>query len=327
MAATDAHTKTEVSAREKVHLPSGETTCAAWHYPGTNGGCVVMAAGAAVTKEPGTDRFATRFNQAGFTVLAFDFRHLGESGGEPRQVVSVRKQQADYEAAIKFARTLPEVDPERIAIWGFSLAGGHVIAVAARHPDLAAAIAQMPLADARAVAPIAIHHATLPTFLRLVARSVVDAIGGLFGREPLLVPLAAERGVVAAVNSPDGQDGQRALDPHGDYPDWQQEIAARAAIAVGFYRPVRTASRIESPLLVVACDGDQTVLPGPGIRAAERAPRGEVALIPGGHYSPFLGCHERAVEAEVGFLRRHLLGSAQATDARAVAEVSLEETA
>ena len=42
-----------------------------------------MAAGAGVIKEPGTDPFAKRFNQAGFTVLAFDFRHLGESGGEP----------------------------------------------------------------------------------------------------------------------------------------------------------------------------------------------------------------------------------------------------
>jgi predicted alpha/beta hydrolase len=67
--------------REKVHLRSGKTTCAAWHYPGTNGAYVIMAGGLAVTKEPGTDRFATRFHEAGFTVLAFDYRHLGESGG------------------------------------------------------------------------------------------------------------------------------------------------------------------------------------------------------------------------------------------------------
>ena len=59
--------------RHKVHFVSGGTECAAWHYPGSNGGCVVMAAGVGVTKEPGTDRFAKRFNEAGFTVLAFDF--------------------------------------------------------------------------------------------------------------------------------------------------------------------------------------------------------------------------------------------------------------
>jgi uncharacterized protein len=28
--------------------------------------------------------------------------------------------------------------------------------------------------------------------------------------------------------------------------------------------------------------------------------------MPGGHYEPFLGGHERAVEAELSFLRRHL---------------------
>src|SRR3989442_1448002 len=40
-----------VVLREKVHFPSGDTTCAASHYPGTNGGCVIMAGGFAVTKE------------------------------------------------------------------------------------------------------------------------------------------------------------------------------------------------------------------------------------------------------------------------------------
>lgn len=36
--------------REKVRFISGGIDCVGWHYPGTNGGCVVMAAGGAVTK-------------------------------------------------------------------------------------------------------------------------------------------------------------------------------------------------------------------------------------------------------------------------------------
>lgn len=35
--------------REKVHFVSGDTKCAAWHYPGTNGACVIMAGGLVVT--------------------------------------------------------------------------------------------------------------------------------------------------------------------------------------------------------------------------------------------------------------------------------------
>jgi hypothetical protein len=34
-----------------------------------------------------------------------------------------------------------------------------------------------------------------------------------------------------------------------------------------------------------------------------------------GHYEPFLGGHERAVEAELSFLRRYLLDPARAEDA------------
>ncbi|HME63595.1 MAG TPA: hypothetical protein VKG61_01715, partial [Streptosporangiaceae bacterium] len=71
----------EYGERSKVHFEVRGTQCAAWHYPGTNGGCVIMAGGFAVTKEPGTDLFAARFHDFGFSVLAFDYRHLGESGG------------------------------------------------------------------------------------------------------------------------------------------------------------------------------------------------------------------------------------------------------
>jgi hypothetical protein len=82
-----------------------------------------MAGGLAVTKEPGTDPFARRFHDAGYTVLAFDYRHLSESDGEPRQIVRVREQLADWQAAIAIARSLPGVDPTTIAIWGFSASG------------------------------------------------------------------------------------------------------------------------------------------------------------------------------------------------------------
>jgi fermentation-respiration switch protein FrsA (DUF1100 family) len=295
-------------ARRKEFFQSGDEICAAWHYPGTNGACVVMAGGLAVTKEPGTDRFAKRFNEAGFTVLAFDFRRLGESGGSPRQVASIREQQADFRAAVEFARTLPEVDATRIAIWGFSLSGGHVLAVAAQLPDLGAALAVSALADGPAAAPNAFRYTTPLSALRLNARAALDAIGALFGRDPLLVPLAGKRGEVAALTTPDSLNGSRALNPGNRYPDWQQEVASRSAVRIGFYRPARHVSRVRCPLLVLAPDDDGVAPPGPVIRAGERAPRGEVINMPGGHYAPYLDGHEQALEVQLDFLRRHLAG-------------------
>src|SRR3954465_8588351 len=93
--------------RLPVRFTSGDTFCAAWHYPGTNGACVVMAGGFAVTKEPATDRFRARCQAAVSHVLAFDYRRLGESGGTPRLVVKLRESHEDWQAAIDHARTLP----------------------------------------------------------------------------------------------------------------------------------------------------------------------------------------------------------------------------
>ncbi|MFE0457864.1 alpha/beta hydrolase [Kitasatospora sp. NPDC058965] len=292
--------------RKNVRFTSGDTSCAAWHYPGTNGGCVVMAGGTSVTKEPASDLFAARFNAAGFAVLAFDHRRFGESGGTPRQIVRFDEQVADWHAAIDFAATLPDVDPDRIAAWGFSLAGGHIFRVAADHPRLAGAIAQTPLVDGRAIAPHALRAMTPGALLGLFGLGLADALGGLLGRAPLLVPTSGPRGTVASLTTPDATDADRALDPEGRHTTWERTVAARIALRIGGYRPGRHASRIRCPLLVVVCDQDRSTLPGPAVRAARRAPRAEVVRLTGRHYAPFLESHERAVEAQTSFLHEHL---------------------
>jgi len=236
----------------------------------------------------------------------------GESGGQPRQVQRIREQLADWQAAIAYAPTLPGVDQARLAIWGFSASGGHVFRVAARNPELAAAIAQTPNADGQAAARNAARHQQPLALLRFTGRAALDAVGGLVGRSPRLVPLAAEPGTIALLTTPDALDGGRALNPDNRYPDWQQAVAARSALRLGFYRPGRYASRVRCPILVLACDQDQSALAAPAIRAANRALRGELVRLPGGHYAPFLDAHEQAIEAELSFLRRHLPDHSQA---------------
>ncbi len=81
----------------------------------------------------------------------------------------------------------------------------------------------------------------------------------------------------------------------------------RGAFRIGFDRPGRSAPKVQCPLLVVVSDQDQSALAAPAIRAAERAPRGELVRLLGGHYAPFLDAHRAAVDAELNFLCRHLL--------------------
>lgn len=294
------------ASREKVWFDSAGSRCAAWYYPSRSGACVVMAPGTGVTKEPGTDLFAERFADAGFGVLAFDFRGFGESGGAPRQVARIPDQIADWHAAVAFARRLPGVDPDRVALWGFSLSGGQVMRVAAELPDVAAVIAQTPLVDGPAAARNASRFQTPSAMLRLFGLSLADVLGGLVGRAPILVPLSGPPGSVAVLTTPDSQEGPRALDPDGRYEAWSQTLAARSSIGVSFFRVSRDAARVRCPLLVVVSDDDQSALAEPAVRATHRAPDAELFRVPGGHYAPFLEAHPRVVDAEVDFLQRHL---------------------
>ncbi|MER7684835.1 alpha/beta hydrolase [Streptomyces sp. NPDC097610] len=295
--------------RQKVRFSSGGGECAAWHYPGDDGSCVIMAGGFAVTKEPGTDLFARRFHDAGFGVLAFDCRGFGESGGRPRQVASVSGQLADWRAAVACAATLPGVDRNRLAVWRFSASAGHLLRVAARTPHLAAVIAQTPNVGGLAAARLAARHQKPLALLRLFGRGVLDAAGGLLGRPPLLVPLSGEPGTVAVLTTPDTADVPRALNPGDRSPDWRQEVAARSALGLGFCRPGRDASRVRCPLHVVVGEQDRSASPTAAVRATRQAPRAELVWLPGGHYAPFLDAHERAADAELSFLRRHVLDS------------------
>jgi uncharacterized protein len=305
--------------RETVRFVSGGAECVAWHYPGTNGACVIMAGGFAVTKEPATDQFARRFHAAGYSVLAFDYRRLGESDGEPRLVFPIGDQLADWQAAIEFAGTLPEVVAGQLAIWAFSASGGYILDVAARNSQVAAAIAQTPNVDGLASLRNAAGYQTQRAMVRFTGRAVLDALGALVGRAPLLVPLVGERGTVAMLSTPDAlNDGFRALDPGDRHTGWLRTVAARSALRLCFYRPIRRVSRVRCPLLVLVCDQDKTAVSGPAIRAARRAPRGELVRMAGGHYEPFMDGHEKAVEAELAFLRTHLLGEVAAGDPVAV---------
>src|ERR1700761_2307821 len=108
---------------------------------------VVMAHGIGGIKAGGLEPFAQRFASSGFAAVALDYRHWGDSTGEPRQFLSVRRQLQDYRSALAWARTQEEFDAARMFVWGTSFAGMHIVALAASEPGLAGAIAQCPLVD------------------------------------------------------------------------------------------------------------------------------------------------------------------------------------
>ncbi len=106
---------------------------------------VVMAHGFSATIDGMTaDRYAEAFHRAGFAVLLYDHRNLGISDGEPRQEINRWVQARGYRDAINFAENLPEIDANRIAIWGDSSSGGEVMVVGAVDRRVKAIVAQVP---------------------------------------------------------------------------------------------------------------------------------------------------------------------------------------
>jgi dienelactone hydrolase len=292
-----------VAERVDLRFESGGESCAAWLYPAQSqrAACVVMAHGFGGVREARLDAYAKRFQQAGHAVLVFDYRHFGSSSGEPGQLISIRRQLADWRAAVAFARSLDGVDPDRIALWGTSFSGGHVLAIAARDPRVAAAISQVPFMNGLATAATAGPR----DGLRLAAAGLRDAIGALAGRRPHYVPIVGQPGELAAMTASGAEAGCRALFPPG-FP-WRNEVAARIFLATGFYMPDRHARHVRCPLLVQVADWDSTTPPAPAMRAARRAPRGELRRYASDHFDVYVGeLFERVVADQLDFLGRVL---------------------
>jgi len=295
-----------MSAREDVAFASGGETCAAWLYRPQDGGerapCLVMAHGFSATRADRLPAYAERFAAAGLAVLLFDYRHFGDSTGEPRQLLDIGRQIADYHAAVAYARTLEGVDPRRIALFGTSFSGGHVVVVAAQDPSIAAVIAQCPFADGLS----ALRVVPPATALRGTLLGLADQAAALAGRPPRTMPAVGPPGSFAAMTEPDAQPGFDAIVAAGS--PWRNEVAARIMLRVATYRPVRSAPRVACPLLVCVCERDTTTPPGAAIRMAEHAPRGELVRYPIGPFDVYVGeDFERAVADQTAFLARHLL--------------------
>lgn len=290
--------------RHDVSFASGDDTCAAWLYLPTgvtSPPVVVLGHGLGATREMRLDAFAERFAQAGIAALAFTYRHFGDSSGQPRQLLSIKRQLGDWDAAIAWVKNRRDVDGSRIAVWGSSFGGGHAITVASRHPELKAAVAQCPFTDGLASA-LALGPTESLKVLPLVAR---DYAAMVLRRPPAMIPLAGPARTVALMNAPDALPGYLALIP----PDmtFRNEVAARVAPTIATYRPGRSAKNIRFPILFCVSNTDSVTPPAQTLRHARTAPRGEIKRYDAGHFDFYLGApFEALVRDQVEFLTLHL---------------------
>lgn len=74
--------------------------------------------------------FSRYLTKSGYLCLGFDYRGFAESGG-PRGRVVLPEQVEDIKNAVTFARTLPQVDQEKIDLLGWGMGAANVVELAA----------------------------------------------------------------------------------------------------------------------------------------------------------------------------------------------------
>lgn len=282
-------------------FPSGNEQCAAWLYrpdgPPKPRPLVIMGHGLGANREMGLDRYARRFTAAGMGCLVFDYRNFGASGGTPRQLISIRKQREDWRSAIHYARTIKGFDATRIALWGSSFGGGHVLSIAHEDDYLAAVVAQCPFtsgwSSAMAKGPISL------TKTGIVATA--DLLIGPIVRKPIKVRLAGRKRSAALMSASDVPEGFGRLAEESE--QYQPKVAARFGLQVLFDSPWRRTKAIKVPVLYSLCDNDSVAPIKPTLKAAERTKHAIVKRYPIGHFDIYFDdWFEKAVYDQTDFL-------------------------
>jgi fermentation-respiration switch protein FrsA (DUF1100 family) len=298
-----------VAQREDIRFASGDGHCAGWLYSAPRGSklageagvpCVVLAHGFAAHKEARLDAYAERFVERGMAALVFDYRHFGDSSGEPRRLVNIGRQHEDWQAAVEKARSLEGIDPERIALWGSSNSGGHVVWVAARDDRVAVVVAQVPHADGIAT----IRNLEPVRAAKLTAAGVQDRAASLLGRVHNMA-IVGPPGSTATMTGNDAATLYPGMYPE-DY-EFVNETPARIMLTYATYSPGRDASKVNCPILVVVGRDDEITPPDPARKIAEKAHQGTLLEFDGGHFDIYRGdVFEATVREEANFLEAGL---------------------
>lgn len=286
------------------------TTLRGWHYvPASGTGkypTVVMAHGYSAVKEMYLDKFADYFCGLGFSALVFDNRNFGASDGKIRQEIDPWQQIRDYRDAITFAETLPTTDASRIAVWGSSYSGGHVLVVGAIDRRVKCVISQVPLVSG--------HNNA-----RRLVRS--DYLGGLYagleadrraryrGEAPAMIPVVAEDPAApSALPTPDSWTWFTET-AKLRAPSWRNEVTLRSIEMFLDYEPGAYLPYISpTPLLMVVALGDVLTVADQALAGFEKAlhPK-KIVTLKGGHFEAYVQDFAIASTVEGDWLKEHLM--------------------
>jgi len=295
--------------RDDIEFTSKGSRCRGWLYvpdtmdKGQKAPAIAMAHGFAGVKEMGLVSFAERFTAAGFVTLVFDYRCWGESEGEPRNQIFAHDMVEDYRNAVTWLSDRPEVDAERIGVWGTSYSGGLVLYVGTFDKRVKAVVAQVP-------------SALNPESRRAINPEKWDSAGDFLLQDRIeryKTGIVKYMKVVAPEGEPCVLPGQEAYE---DYmalkefaPHWRNEVTLESLEKVREFDPVSLIHLMAPTALLLIPGEKDTLIPIEAVKATyERAREPKaISILPITHFEAY---HDpwwsKAADLAIDWFRKHL---------------------
>ncbi|KTG27954.1 alpha/beta hydrolase [Haloferax profundi] len=287
-------------SRVSLTFESDGTACAGWLYrpDGVERPPVVVMAGElAAERRFGLRPYAERLAEAGYAAFLFDYRNVGDSDGEPRNLVAPDEQVDDWHAALEGLRERSEIDGNRLVLWGAGLSGGYALRVAAEDTRVAAVVAQNPMLDGSGVMGGRGVRGTLAA----LGAGVRDKLQSRF-LGPHRVPVLGDGVSMAVFEDPVVRGAYRELVPPGS--TWRDETPARVFLSMFRYRALSDPDDITCPVLLVAGTRDELAPADDVASLADELTNATLVELPAGHFDHY----DRSFEQTFG----HLLSFLQA---------------
>ncbi|WGS48745.1 lysophospholipase [Paraburkholderia sp. D15] len=243
-------------------------------------------------------RFADAFVAAGYAAITFDYRGFGASGGEKGRLVPAM-QIEDIHTVIDFVKGLPQIDTARIALWGTSLGGAHVLAAAASDPSIKAVVSQLSFADGQQVVTGHMSEEEQQAFAATLDRMHEKKVNT--GKEMFvsITKVLADEQSKAFVE----ENRQR-------YPAMDIKIPFLTVREMLHYKPKQHAARVTCPTLVIVAGADGVNPPEQGIALFESvaATTKQLHVEDGaGHYDMYDGSHfDSSIARQLDWFHQHV---------------------
>lgn len=241
--------------------------------------------------------YARLFADAGYTAVTFDYRGLGDSEGERGRIIPERQIQ-DIIAVLSWCKSCPAIDPRRIALWGTSLGGCHVVEVAARCREVKCIISQMAFADGEQLVTGDMGIDEKKRFLNTMERMAEKK--KLNGKE-LFVPIIK---VMTDEESRVFFEKNKKLFPALDI-----KVPYLTVWEAIRYNPAIAAAKLTQPALMVFAENDKVIALEYGLAFYQAVASEKFCHIQpkARHYDLFVGKHfAKVAERQLHWLREYL---------------------